>query len=569
MQLPRITPIEENIVCTKKGEILELVRNTLSNQEFSGVFLKIFAKDDTEKYYVTLLMDKRKLLASKVSLLSSKTEVIGDESLKILKRIVNYPLVVDIYGLDEIELKISITDNLDIHNATPKIEIDKIFEETIIENKELAEKEKILEEALKKKEEVKKEEAKPEPKFPPTVEEKVAPKKEKPPKKLPKPKKRKKTLEPEIIVEVIGGEIFKPILKEYTEEVLKEVQTLNGVSPQKVKITGEVGSGVMYLHVEFYGISEGEPNTRQMSERRILYFINKHLPIIWRKAGLKPILSGARAKIAGPGESFEEEKETSENKKKIAPRKIESNISVEAHESIKPYFSTYARAILQDIQNAGIDVEKMHLDIKGRSEHEINLTLWGKAPGKTQAQARSIVESILKTHAKEISKALNKYITVHRVEINLEETEGEVSESVKQILSKKEELEKEIEKLLKEVGVDELSSLTEEKRREIEESLIKPKVEPAIEALRRRLQNMFKELPNSVFRWMRLDWELHRNEVLITLEASFDKRGSLIGVVSDDRIIEDATQVLNTAVQEISKEHNVPIKIKNVNINVR
>ncbi|NJE26831.1 hypothetical protein E3E22_09445 [Thermococcus sp. MV5] len=564
MQLPRITPIEENIVCTKKGEISELVHNTLSNQEFSGVFLKIFAKDDTEKYYVTLLMDKRKLLASKVSLLSSKTEVIGDESLKILKRIVNYPLVVDIYGLDEIELKISITDNLDIYNATPKIEIDKIFEETIVENKELAKKEKILEKVLKKKE-VKKKEPKP----PSTVEEKVLPKKEKASKKSPKPKKRKKTLEPEITVEIIGGEIFRPILEEYTEEVLKEVQTLDGVSPQKVKITGEVGSGVIYLHVEFYGISEEEPNTRQMSERRILYFINKHLPIIWRKAGLKPILSGAQAKITGPGESFEDEKKALESKKKIAPRKIESNISVEAHESIKPYFSTYAKAILQDIQNAGIDVEKMHLDIKGRSEHEINLTLWGKAPGKTHAQARSIVESILKTHAKEISKALNKYITVHRVEINLEETEGEVSESVKQILSKKEELEKEIEKLLKEVGVDELSSLTEEKRREIKESLIKPKVEPAIEALRRRLQNMFKDLPNSVFRWMRLDWELHRNEVLITLEASFDKRGSLIGVVSDDRIIEDATQVLNRAVQEISKEHNVPIKIKNININVR
>ncbi|USG99473.1 hypothetical protein K1720_08095 [Thermococcus argininiproducens] len=568
MQLPRITPIEENIVCTKKDEISELVRNTLSNQEFSGVFLKIFAKDDTEKYYVTLLMDKRKLLASKVSLLSSKTEVIGDESLKILKRIINYPLVIDVYGLDEIELKISITDNLDIYNATPKIEIDKIFEETIVENKELAEKERILEEALKKKE-VKKKEIEPESNLPSTVEQKVAPKKEKPSKKESKPKKRTKTLKPEITVEIIGGEIFKPILKEYTEEVLKEVQTLNGVSPQKIKITGEVGSGVIYLHVEFYGISEGEPNTRQMSERRVLYFINKHLPIIWRKAGLKPILSGARAKITGPGESFEEEKETLESKKKIAPRKIESNISVEAHESIKPYFSTYARAILQDIQNAGIDVEKMHLDIKGRSEHEINLTLWGKAPGKTHSQARSIVESILKTHAKEISRALNKYITVHRVQINLEETEGEVSESVKQILSKKEELEKEIEKLLKEVGVDELSSLTEEKRREIEENLIKPKVEPAIEALRRRLQNMFKDLPNSVFRWMRLDWELHRNEVLITLEASFDKRGSLIGVVSDDRIIEDATQVLNTAVQEISKEHNVPIKIKNVNINVR
>ena len=80
---------------------------------------------------------------------------------------------------------------------------------------------------------------------------------------------------------------------------------------------------------------------------------------------------------------------------------------------------------------------------------------------------------------------------------------------------------------------------------------------------------MFKDLPNSVFRWMRLDWELQRNEVLISLEASFDKRETLIGVVSDDRIIEDALQVLNMSIQEISREYNIPIKIKKTNINVR
>ena len=117
--------------------------------------------------------------------------------------------------------------------------------------------------------------------------------------------------------------------------------------------------------------------------------------------------------------------------------------------------------------------------------------------------------------------------------------------------------------------MDEFSALTEEKRREVEESLLKSKVEPAVEDLRRRVQEMFKELPNSVFRWMRLDWELRRNEVLISLEASFDKRETLIGVVSDDRIIEDALQVLNMSIQEISKEHNIPIKIKKTNINVR
>lgn len=562
MELPMITPIEENIVCTRKEELLKLMQNTLSNQTFSGLFLKIFAKDKAEKYYATLLMDRRKLLALELLLLSSQERIIGNETLNILKKILNYPLVVDIYGLDEIELKTSITDNIEIYNTTPKVEINEIFEEKIVEHGEIIEKEKILEETLKtEKTKVKKTHKKPKPQ-----KKKRVPSEKK---EVQKVEKEKKPSKPEIIVEVIGGEIFKPILEEYGKEVLKEVQTLEDISPEQVKITGEVGSGVIYLHVDFYGRSNKDPTTFQTAERRILYFINKHLPIIWRKAGLKPILSSSHAKVSTPKGFFERKGELTAPKKQIIPQKIESNITVEAHESIRPYFATYAKAILQDIENGGIEVKKMHLDIKGRSEHEINLILWAKAPGKTNAQVRALVEGILRTHAREISKALNKYITIHRVEINLEEAKEEVSENVKQILSKKEELEKEIEKLLQEVGVDEFSALTEEKRREVEESLLKSKVEPAVEDLRRRVQEMFKELPNSVFRWMRLDWELRRNEVLISLEASFDKRETLIGVVSDDRIIEDALQVLNMSIQEISKEHKIPIKIKKTNINVR
>ncbi len=559
MELPTITPIEENIVCTRKEELLKLMRNALSNQAFSGLFLKIFAKDKAEKYYVTLLMDRRKLLALELLLLSSQKKVIGDETLNILKKLLNYPLVVDIYGLDEIELKTSITDNIEIYNTTPKVEINEIFEENIVEHEEIIEKERILEKILKT-EEAKVEETHEKPK--PQKKERAPPEKK-------EVEKEKKHFKPEIIVEVTGGEIFKPILEEYGKEVLKEVQTLEDISPEQVKITGEVGSGVIYLHVDFYGRSNKDPTTFQTAERQILYFINKHLPIIWRKAGLKPILSSSHAKISTPKGSFESEGEPTTSKKQIIPQKTESNITVEAHESIKPYFATYAKAILKDIENGGIEVKKMHLDIKGRSEHEINLILWGKAPGKTHAQVRALVESILRAHAREISKALNKYITIHRVEINLEEAEEEVSENVKQILSKKEELEKEIEKLLQEMGVDELSALTEEKRREVEEIILKSKVELAVEDLRRRVQEVFKDLPNSVFRWMRLDWELQRNEVLISLEASFDKRNTLIGVVSDNRIIEDALQALNMSIQEVSKERNIPIKIKKTNINVR
>ncbi|EHR79510.1 hypothetical protein OCC_08490 [Thermococcus litoralis DSM 5473] len=561
MQLPNITPLEENIVCTKKQELLDLIYNAFSNQEFSGLFLKMFTKDEKEKYYATILLDRKKLLAAQIDLLNSKKKLIGSDSVETLKRIIDYPLVVDLYGLDEISLKLSITDNLEIYNSTPKVELEKIFGENKIESAEVLEKEKLLEKALERK----KEEAKTEPQV--KVQEEI--KKEAPPKKEEKPlekapKIEKKPSAPEIDVKVVGGEIFKPVLQEYAEEILKEIKNLNGVSVERVGITGEVGSGVIYLHVNIHGTSERDKSSREILERRVLYFANKHLPIIWRKAGLKPILSNAQAKITAPGES-EEEKE--EKKEVVIPRKVESNIIVEAHESVKPYFSTYARVIFKDIQSAGIDIDKMLLDIKGRSEHEINLTLWGKASGVSKEEAERIVNRILRTHAREIGKALNKYVTVHRVELHLEEEE--VSSKAKQIMSKKEELEKEIEKLLKEAGVEELSYITEEKKKEAEEALLKSKVEPAIEELRKRLQREFTELPNSVFRWMNLDWEFKNGTVLVDLEASFDKRSTLLGIVSDERVREDITRTLEKVTKEVSAEHNIPIKLRNTEIRIR
>lgn len=561
MQLPNITPLEENIVCTKKQELLDLIYNAFSNQEFSGLFLKMFTKDEKEKYYATILLDRKKLLAAQIDLLNSKKKLIGSDSVETLKRIIDYPLVVDLYGLDEISLKLSITDNLEIYNSTPKVELEKIFGENKIESAEVLEKEKLLEKALERKKE--------ETKAKPQVKVQEEAKKEAPPKKEEKPlekapKIEKKPSAPEIDVKVVGGEIFKPVLQEYAEEILKEIKSLNGVSVERVGITGEVGSGVIYLHVNIHGTSERDKSSREILERRVLYFANKHLPIIWRKAGLKPILSNAQAKITAPGES-EEEKE--EKKEVVVPRKVESNIIVEAHESVKPYFSTYARVIFKDIQSAGIDIDKMLLDIKGRSEHEINLTLWGKASGVSKEEAEGIVNRILRTHAREIGKALNKYVTVHRVELHLEEEE--VSSKAKQIMSKKEELEKEIEKLLKEAGVEELSYITEEKKKEAEEALLKSKVEPAIEELRKRLQREFTELPNSVFRWMNLDWEFKNGTVLVDLEASFDKRSTLLGIVSDERVREDITRTLEKVTKEVSAEQNIPIKLRNTEIRIR
>ncbi|HIH72955.1 MAG: Uncharacterized protein XD43_0806 [Thermococcales archaeon 44_46] len=561
MQLPNITPLEENIVCTKKQELLDLIHNAFSNQEFSGLFLKMFTKDEKEKYYATILMDRKKLLAAQVDLLSSRKKLVGNESIETLKRIIDYPLVVDLYGLDEISLKLSITDNLEIYNSTPKVELEKIFGENKIESAEVLEKEKLLEKALERKREETK--AKPQVKIQEEAKKEVPPKKEEKP--LEKaPKIEKKPGAPEIEVKVVGGEIFKPVLQEYAEEILKEIKSLNGASVERVGITGEVGSGVIYLHVNIHGTSERDKSSREILERRVLYFVNKHLPIIWRKAGLKPILSNAQAKITAPGES-EEEKE--EKKEVVIPRKVESNIIVEAHESVKPYFSAYARVIFKDIQSAGIDIDKMLLDIKGRSEHEINLTLWGKASGVSKEEAEKIVNRILRTHAREIGKALNKYVTVHNVELHLEEEE--VSSKAKQIMSKKEELEKEIEKLLKEAGVEELSYITEEKKKEAEEALLKNKVEPAIEELRKRLQREFTELPNSIFRWMNLDWEFKDGTVLVDLEASFDKRSTLLGIVSDERVREDITRTLEKVTKEVSAEHNIPIKLRNAEIKIR
>lgn len=558
MQLPNVIPLEENIVCTKKQELLDLIYNTFSNPEFKGLFLKIFTKDEKEKYYAIILLDRKKLLAAQIDLLGSKRKLIGDDSTEILKKIINYPLVVDLYGLDEISLKLSITDNLEIYNATPKVELEKIFVENRIESVEVIEKERLLEKVLEKKE---KEELKE-----PEIEEtkKALPKKEEKKPSEKSPKAKEKPSGPEIEVKVVGGEIFKPVLQTYAEEVLKEIKSLNEVSVEKVGITGEVGSGVIYLHVNIHGTSEGDRSSREVLERRVLYFVNKHLPIIWRKAGLKPILSNAQAKITAPGEEEEEEKE---KEKAVVPRKVESNIIVEAHESVKPYFSAYARVIFKDIQSAGIDIEKMILDIKGRSEHEINLTLWGKVSGISKEEAKRVVNRLLRNHAREIGRALNKYMTVHRVELHLEEEE--VSSKAKEIISKKEELEKEIEKLLKEAGVEELSYITEEKKREAEEALLKTKIKPAIEEIRRRLQKEFTELPNSMFRWMNLGWEFKDGVVMVDLEASFDKRNTLLGIVSDERVREDIMRSLEKVIKEVSTDQNIPIKLRNAEIKIR
>ncbi|RLF77750.1 hypothetical protein DRN32_07470, partial [Thermococci archaeon] len=128
---------------------------------------------------------------------------------------------------------------------------------------------------------------------------------------------------------------------------------------------------------------------------------------------------------------------------------------------------------------------------------------------------------------------------------------------------------KEIEQLLKEAGVEELSYITEEKKREAEEVLLKTKIEPAIEEMRRRLQKEFTELPNSVFRWMNLDWEFKDGTIMVDVEASFDKRNALFRIVSDERVREDVMRILEKVIKEVSTEQSIPIKLRNTEIKLR
>ena len=120
MRLPPVTPLEENYLCKNRGEFLELVKRTLSKG--GGAFFKVLGKVDGEPYYVTLLIDDEKILAVEVQDVRGGSQLVGKPALELLKEMLECgPVIADAFPMSDVDVKMSVVENMDVYNATPKM----------------------------------------------------------------------------------------------------------------------------------------------------------------------------------------------------------------------------------------------------------------------------------------------------------------------------------------------------------------------------------------------------------------------------------------------------------------
>ncbi|GAB6135533.1 DUF2226 domain-containing protein [Thermococcus prieurii] len=574
MQLPDKAPLVENAVVTSAGELTELVKKALS--EGKGAFLKIFAKDKNAKYYVTVLFDSSKVLAVECLVVDNKQTLVGEDAVNLLKSLLGRPMVVDVYSLDEIEMKLSIAENLDVYSETPKIPLDEFFSggATQPPKIEVPKQQPVPEEKLKKKEP----ERAPAPQTPQKTSEEPVP--QQAPVQKP-PAKPTKSGEPEVVVNFVGGRLPEEAFKKYAENIIKEAGRIRGVSINRIEFDANVGEGVVYLNVHVYGSSEStDKRSLEIAEKRLFHIVSKHAPIILREAEYKPILRDISVVLNG--EEARPQEIVEKDKKKTGAVTKDGRIQLSVLEDVWPYFSNFARTVVKELETAGIKVNKAYFDVKGRRELEINLSIAVESPFDKPTTEKTI-RTILSRHAKQLSSSINRYITVHNVELELVEKPITRQVSTKkpvasgkaaEILAKKELLEKEVEKLLKEAGIDELAPLTEVKKKEAEETLLRSRIEPAIEALKNRVHAELKLIPRVTFKWLKLNHEIQGSTVYVDIEASFVKEsvGGLFGAysgVSDDRIKKDITETIHRIIRDVSSEYSVAIRPRNVNVILR
>ncbi len=126
MKLPPVSPIIENQVCIGKASLFELVKTALKNG--SGAFLKMFGKSADGIHYVYLLLDDEKILMIEDNKVDTNTKLTGKEALDALISLCNSDtLIVDVYSLSDVDVKISIAENLDVYSKTPKMSISELF----------------------------------------------------------------------------------------------------------------------------------------------------------------------------------------------------------------------------------------------------------------------------------------------------------------------------------------------------------------------------------------------------------------------------------------------------------
>ncbi|ACJ16040.1 hypothetical protein, conserved [Thermococcus onnurineus NA1] len=568
MQLPNKQPIMENMVVTSAGELGDLIKKALS--EGNGAFLKIFAKDASGKYYMTILFDRSKILAAECLLIDKKQSLIGEEAISVLKSFLGKPMVVDVYTLDELEIKLSIADNVDVYAQTPKIPLNELFGK--------------VKEGPPGKTEEKKETA-----AIATAESVPAPKlalaggvKEKPPVIIKEETKPAPAGKPEVIINFTGGTLPKKAFQIYAEDLLKDAKRIKGLRISRIEFDANVGEGIVYLNVHIYGSSAGSARDIEIAEKRMLHAVSKYAPVLLREAEVKPIIRDVSIVI--DGQEVKPQEIVDKDKKKTANVTKDGKISLSALEDVWPYFSAYARTVITEIESAGIKVTKAYFDVKGRREFEINLSMVAET-GTSKDAVERIVNDVLTRHARELSRSINRYITVHNIDVEIiapaitpkaatGATAVATSGKAAEVLAKKKLLEKEVEQLLKQAGIDELAVLTEEKKKEAEETMLKGRIEPAVETLKSRIHTELKLVPRVTFKWLKMNHEVKGSTVYVDIEASFlrENVGGLFGSfsgVSDEKIRQDIAETVNRIIKEVSREYGIGMALRRLNVIIR
>ncbi len=568
MKLPDVKPLKENIVVTSPGELLREIQEALSDS--SSVFIKALGKKGSSRYYLTVLFDSSKVLAAEGQEIESGTPVKGNDAIELLRGMAAAPMVVDVYSLDEISTKLSIADNLEIYSETPKVPLDDLFGEK-----------SPVKPSAPPAQPVQKAKPAPQPretKAPQAEEKKVEETKEAKKPVEEKPKPPSKPGEVEIVIEIPGGENLEGALKEYAKLLLQEAKRIRTLQLNRIEFSGELSGGVLYLNVHLHGHSEGQ--MREVAEKRMLHAISKHAPVILKEADVKPILRDIRVSL--DGKELKPQEIVEKDKKKTGKVDRDGKIILSVLEDVWTYFSAMAKTAVGEMGEAGIKVDAASFDVKGRREFEINAKLVVET-SLPEDEAQKTIRNILNHHARELGKTLDRYITVHAVDVEFVKKPAAVvtptgtkvtSSKAAEILQKKEDLEKEVEKLLQQAGVDELSFLTEEKKRESEQALLKSRIEPAMEILKSRLHTELKLIPRVTFKWLKLNWDVKDSTVYVDIEASFLKEevGGLFGSfsgVDEGKLKRDARETILRVIRDVSREYSITVKLQKLNVIVR
>ena len=550
MQLPDKAPLVENAVITSVEELSKLLKEGL--EKGYGVFLKIFAKDAHNKYYMTVLTDRSKVLIADGIVVDTGQQIKGSEAIEILKRVIGNPMIIDAYSLNEVEVKLAIADNLELYSETPKVGLSELFSISTPTPRQL-------------------------PPMPAERKEEAAP-----PTPAESPSIQQRKLKPggfEVTVNFRKGSLPREAFEKYSEAIAREANRIRGISIQRIEFDAEVGEGVVYLDVTLHGSTESTSRKDiEIEERKLFHIVSKHVPIILRVSEYKPILRNIRVILNGrevkPREVVDREK------KKTDYVTRDKRIQLSVIEDVWPQFSNFARTVITDIEREGIRVTRAFFDVKGRREFEINLSIVIK-DGIDRDTAERTIRVILTRHARELSRILGKYITVRRVDVEIVEVSPPeagkarvVSGKAAEILARKELIEKEVEKLLQQAGLEEFAQLTEEKRKETEELLIKKRLEPALNELKSRLYSELKLVPRVTFKWLKLNYDIEGSTAYVDIEVSFAQEGTggLFGSymgASTDKIKGDIRDAIYRIIREVSSEYGVSIKPRKLHIIVR